>query len=301
MYRRVLHSPTLSLTIVLAAVSLATACAAAPPGELLWPDGAPLAKGNSDNDKPTLTVCLPPADKATGQAIVICPGGGYGHLALDHEGQQVAAWLNANGIAGFILKYRHSGVGYAHPAPLLDALRAVRLVRSRAAEWKVDPARVGILGFSAGGHLASTVGTHCDAGDPDAADPIDRVSSRPDFMVLIYPVVSLTEPFRHKGSRDNLLGSDPNAALVENLSNEKQVTPRTPPTFLVHTTQDTVVPVENSLLFYQALRKAGVPAELHVYARGEHGFGLGKPGDEAADWPGRCLNWLKTLEPVDKK
>jgi len=301
MKRRVPCLLTIWLPGAFVGLVLATACSAAPPEEALWPQGAPVAKGGADSDKPTLTVHLPPADKATGAAIVICPGGGYRHLALDHEGKQVAEWLNANGIAAFVLKYRHNGVGYQHPAPLLDAQRAVRLVRSRAAEWKLDPGRLGILGFSAGGHLASTVGTHFDGGDPNATDPIDRASSRPDFMVLVYPVITFTESFMHKGSRDNLLGNDPNDALVTSLSNEKQVTPQTPPTFLVHTTQDGLVPVENSLAFYQALRKAGVPAELHVYARGEHGFGLGKPGEEAADWPGRCLNWLKTLDVPAKK
>ncbi len=264
-----------------------------PAVELLWPDGAPGARGTEDADKPTLTVCLPPDDKATGAAVVICPGGGYGGLAMDHEGQQVAAWLNARGIAGFILKYRHRGTGYRHPAPLQDAQRAIRLVRTRADTWHIDPRRVGILGFSAGGHLASTAGTHFDDGDPDAADPVDRAGCRPDFMILIYPVISFTEPYTHQGSRKNLLGESPDPRLVESLSNERQVTPRTPPTFLVHTDEDGGVPAENSVSFFLALRKAKVPAELHIYAKGPHGFGLGKPGDPVATWPARCEDWLR--------
>jgi acetyl esterase/lipase len=274
---------------------ITTAAAAAPPAELLWPDGAPGAKGSADGDKPTLTVYLPPADKAAGAAVVVCPGGGYGALALDHEGKQVAQWLNSCGIAAFVLKYRHHGTGYEHPAPLLDAQRAIRMVRSRAEVWQVAPARIGILGFSAGGHLASTAGTHFDAGKADAADPIDRISCRPDIMVLIYPVISLAEPFTHVGSRENLLGSSPDPKLVESLSNEKQVTPETPPTFLVHTDEDKLVPVENSIYFYLALRKAKVPAEMHVYAKGAHVFGLGQNGEPMATWPARCVDWMRQM------
>jgi acetyl esterase/lipase len=265
--------------------------------ELLWPEGAPGAKGDQDGDKPTLTIYLPPDQNATGAAVVICPGGGYGHLAIDHEGHQIAQWLNSLGVAGFIVKYRHrnSGAGYGHPAPLLDAQRAVRMVRSRAAEWGVDPSRIGILGFSAGGHLASTAGTHFDNGDPNAKDPIDRAGCRPDFMVLVYPVISLVEPYAHAGSRQNLLGDDPAKELLESLSNEKQVTPQTPPAFLVHTYEDTVVPAENSIYFYLALRRAKVPAEMHLYQKGQHGFGLGKNVGPASSWPIRCADWLRGL------
>lgn len=271
--------------------------------ELLWPQGAPGAKGEQAGDKPRLTIYLPPKQKATGAAVVICPGGGYGHLAMDHEGHQIGEWLNSLGVAGFILEYRHrnSGAGYGHPAPLQDAQRAIRMVRSRADQYGIDPNRIGILGFSAGGHLASTAGTHFDKGDADAKDPIDRVSCRPDFMVLLYPVISLTEWFTHKGSRRNLLGDSPDAKLVEHLSNEKQVTPETPPTFLVHTYEDTGVPSENSIYFYLALRKAKVPAEMHLYQKGQHGFGLGKTVGPASSWPLRCADWMRASGFLDKK
>jgi acetyl esterase/lipase len=271
--------------------------------ELLWPEGAPGAKGSEDGDKPTLTIYLPPKETATGTAIVICPGGGYGFLAMDHEGHQIARWLNSLGVAGFILKYRHrnSGAGYGHPAPLQDAQRAVSTVRSRAKEWNIDPERIGILGFSAGGHLASTAGTHFHTGKADAQDPIDRVSCRPDFMVLIYPVISLVEWCAHSGSRRNLLGDKPDEKLVENLSNERQVTPETPPTFLIHTYEDTGVPAENSIYFYLALRKAKVPAEMHLYQKGQHGFGLGQKHGAVSTWPLRCADWMRGLGLLEKK
>ena len=271
--------------------------------ELLWPNGAPGAKGNEDGDKPTLTIYLPPNEKATGAAVVICPGGGYGHLAMDHEGHQIAQWLNSFGVAGFILKYRHrnSGAGYGHPAPLQDAQRAIRMVRSGAKKWSIDPARIGILGFSAGGHLASTAGTHFDNGKADAEDPVDRAGCRPDFMILIYPVISLAEWCAHAGSRQNLLGDKPESYLVENLSNEKQVTAETPPTFLVHTSEDEGVPAENSIYFYLALRKAKVPAEMHIYQKGRHGFGLGKEHGAVSSWPARCADWMRGLGLLDKE
>jgi acetyl esterase/lipase len=263
--------------------------------KLLWPDGAPGAKGTEDGDKPSLTIYLPPEEKATGAAVVICPGGGYGHLAMDHEGHQIAQWLNSFGVAGFILKYRHrnSGAGYGHPAPLQDAQRAVRTVRARAKEWKINPGRIGILGFSAGGHLASSAGTHFQNRYSDIKDSIDRVSCRPDFMILIYPVISFTEWCTHKGSRRNLLGDNPEKELVENLSNEKQVTHQTPPTFLVHGDNDTGVPSENSIYFYLALRKAKVPAEMHIYENGRHGFGLGQNHGAVSSWPLRCEEWMR--------
>jgi acetyl esterase/lipase len=282
-------------------VPVTPASAGAAKVELLWPGGAPGAKGDADGDKPSLTIYLPPEDKATGTAVVICPGGGYGHLATDHEGHQVAQWLNSFGVAGFILKYRHHGSGYGHPAPLQDAQRAIRTVRSRAKEWSIRPDRIGIMGFSAGGHLASTAGTHFDKGKPDAADPIDRASCRPDFMVLVYPVISFTEPFSHLGSRKNLLGENPDPKLIERLSNEKQVTAETPPTFLVHTDEDPVVPAENSVAFYLALRRAKVPAEMHIYAKGPHGFGLGKKGEPMATWPERCVDWIRGLGLLDMR
>ncbi len=257
---------------------------------LLWPGGAPGAVGTEDVDKPSLTIYLP--EKPTGTGVVVCPGGGYGHLAMDHEGKQIAEWLNARGVAAFVLQYR-LGPRYHHPAPLQDAQRAIRWVRSQAADLGVAKDRIGIWGFSAGGHLASTTGTHFDAGRPDSLDPIERAGSRPDFMILAYPVISLTTAYTHKGSRDNLLGPNFDPALAESLSNEKQVTSQTPPTFLFHTNQDTGVPAENSLMFYQALRKAGVAAELHIYERGPHGVGLAPQDPVLSTWSGRLADWLK--------
>ncbi|HSW02844.1 MAG TPA: alpha/beta hydrolase [Sedimentisphaerales bacterium] len=269
--------------------------AAQPKVELLWPDGAPGAKGQAEGDKPTLTIYLPPQDKATGAAVVICPGGGYGHLAMDHEGHQIGQWLNSFGVAGFIVSYRHtrSGAGYNHPAPIQDAQRAIQTVRSRAREWGVDPDRIGILGFSAGGHLASTAATHFNESFVEPRDAIDRASRRPDFAVLVYPVIAFGEPFTHYGSQHNLLGRDADKAMVEKFSNEKQVTPQTPPTFLFHTWEDTAVPPENSIMFYLALRKAKVPAEMHVFLKGQHGIGLGQNRGAASAWPGLCQKWME--------
>jgi acetyl esterase/lipase len=261
---------------------------------LLWPDGAPGALGIEAVDRPKITVYLAPADKATGAAVVVCPGGGYAVVAADHEGRQVAEWLNSLGVSAFVLQYR-LGPRYHHPAPLHDAQRALRMVRARAKEWGVDPARVGILGFSAGGHLASSAATHFDDGDPDAADPVDRASSRPDFAVLGYPVISLTTAAAHSGSRRNLLGEEPDPPLVWKMSTELQVTPRTPPTFLFHTDDDPGVPVENSLLFFQAMKRAGVPGELHVFAHGRHGVGLAPEDPVLSEWPKLCARWMEGL------
>lgn len=211
---------------------------------------------------------------------------------MDHEGRQIAEWLNARGIAAFVLKYR-LGPRYHHPIELGDAKRALRTVRAQAAEFRVAPDRIGVWGFSAGGHLASTLGTHFDAGDPNAPEPIDRVSCRPDFMILAYPVISLEGEYVHKGSRRNLLGDDPDPKLVELLSNEKQVTAQTPPTFLFHTDGDKTVPPENSVLFYLALRQAGVPAEMHIYERGNHGAGLARKDPILSSWPDRLADWLR--------
>jgi len=271
--------------------------------KLLWPNGAPGAKGTDEGDKPTLTIYLPDKEKATGAAVVIFPGGGYGHLAMDHEGIQIAQWLNSIGVAGFILKYRHSnsGAGYGHPAPLQDAQRAIKTVRSRAKQWGVSPDRIGIIGFSAGGHLASSAGTHFQNRYSEPVDEIDRCSCRPDFMILMYPVVSFTEWYTHKGSRRNLLGDNPDADLVENLSNEKQVTPETPPTFLVHADDDNGVPSENSVAFYLALRKAKVPAEMHIYEKGGHGFGPGLGKGACSSWMVRCADWMKGRGLLDNE
>ncbi len=260
--------------------------------ELLWPGGAPGALGSEDRDKPSITIRLADSAKANGTAVIVCPGGGYGNLAMDHEGAQVAAWLNNLGISAFILKYRLGPI-YHHPAPLQDAQRAIRTVRSRAKEFGIDPNRIGIWGFSAGGHLASTTGTHFDDGQSNASDPIDRLSSRPDFMILAYPVISLTTEYVHKGSRKNLLGDPYDPALAEQLSNEKQVTSRTPPTFLFHTDDDAGVPVENSVLFFLALKKAKVPAEMHIYQKGKHGVGLAQSDPVLSTWPDRLKDWLQ--------
>jgi acetyl esterase/lipase len=213
-------------------------------------------------------------------------------LADNHEGRQVANWLNSLGIAAFVLKYR-LGPRYHHPIELGDAQRAIRLVRAQATQFGVAPDRIGIMGFSAGGHLASTAGTHFDAGDAAASDPIDRASSRPDFLVLGYAVISFTTPYTHQGSLKNLLGDHPDPKLVENLSNELQVTSRTPPTFLFHTNEDKGVPAENSVLFYLALRKAGVPAEMHIFERGPHGVGLALADPALAMWPTLLANWFR--------
>lgn len=258
---------------------------------ILWPEGgAPGAVGKEPVDIPTLTPYLPPKEKMSGAAIIICPGGGYTHLA-DHEGRPVAEWLNSLGVTAFVLKYR-LGPRYHHPAPLQDAARAIRTVRARSAEWGLDPQRIGILGFSAGGHLASTAGTHFDSGKPGAPDAIERVSSRPNLMVLIYPVITMRDK-THAGSKKNLLGVEPTPELVTLLSNDEQVTKETPPAFLVHTMTDAAVPVENSLLFVSALRKAGVAVEFHLYERGPHGFGLGGKDPILASWPDRCADWLR--------
>ena len=267
---------------------------------LLWPRGAPGAVGTEPEDKPKLTLYRVPAERATGAAVVVCPGGSYRTLASDHEGKQVAEWLNGLGVSAFVLQYR-VGPRYRHPAPITDAQRALRLVRHRAGEWGVDPARVGIMGFSAGGHLASTAGTRFDDGDPQAADPVDRMGSRPDLMILAYPVISFTAPFTHSGSRQNLLGDPPDPKLAEELSNELRVTGRTPPAFLFHTGDDAGVPVENSVAFYQALRAARVSAELHVFPKGPHGVGLAPQDPVLSQWPKLCAVWLRSMGFLDRR
>lgn len=267
----------------------------------LWDGKAPHAVGDAAADKPTLTVFRP--EKPNGAAVVICPGGGYGFLADDHEGKQVAEFLNTHGVTAFVLKYRivqPDRPGPLHPAPLVDAQRALRLVRHRAKDYGVDPNRVGIMGFSAGGHLASSAGTHFDAGDPKADDPVGKAGCRPDFLILAYPVVSLRDGVTHDGSRKNLLGDKPTAAQLADLSNDERVTKETPPTFLFHTHVDTAVVPENAIRFYLACKKAGVPCELHVYEKGRHGVGLGRDpkwtGGETstAGWPDRLGEWLKS-------
>lgn len=254
----------------------------------LWPEGAPYAQGTTLEDRPRLTPYLVESGEAVG-AVIVCPGGGYGMRAA-HEGEPIAQWLNGIGIAAFVLDYRVAP--YRHPVPLGDAKRAIRHVRHHAASFGVDPGRIGILGFSAGGHLASSTGTHYDGGDPQAADPVERVSSRPDLMVLCYPVISFGE-FGHRGSQRNLLGEDAPAELVELLSNEKRVNGDTPPTFLWHTSDDEGVAVENSLQFAAALSRHKVPFDLHCYESGRHGLGLAADHPEAHTWTRACELWLR--------
>lgn len=259
----------------------------------LWENGAPGALGTADTDKPTLTIYLALHPSDTHTAVIVFPGGSYGMLASNHEGRQVANWFNALGVTAFVLRYR-LGPRYHHPIELGDAQRAIRMVRSRAAEFEISPDRIGILGFSAGGHLASTAGTHFDSGNASAVDPIDRVSSRPDFMILAYPVISFVAPYSHRGSANNLLGENADPKLLAELSNELHVTPQTPPTFLFSTDADTLVPSENSVAFYLSLRKAGVPAEMHIFEKGPHGVGLDLGDPALGEWPALLANWMRS-------
>lgn len=281
------------LTVSLLVVTGASPTWAAGPAPVpLWPEKVPGAIGEEEPDTPTVRIHLPPQDKSCGTAVVICPGGGYGIIAMDHEGSQIANWFNSQGVTALVLRYR-LGPKYHHPIPLNDVQRAIRYTRANAEKLGISPHRVGVMGFSAGGHLASTVATHFDAGNKEAADPVDRFSCRPDFAILGYPVVSLTAEFAHKGSARNLLGETPDQKLLELLSNDLQVTAQTPPTFMFHTSEDTGVPPENSVAFYMALRKAKVPAELHIYQQGPHGVGLA-PGDPVLNtWKERLFDWLR--------
>jgi acetyl esterase/lipase len=258
----------------------------------LWSGRAPGAIGDEDLDKPTLTIYMPAHTEGPMTAVIIAPGGGYAHLSMNLEGREPANYFNAMGVAAFVLKYR-LGPRYHHPVELGDAQRAIRTVRSRAAEWHLDANRIGIMGFSAGGHLAATASTHFDSGDANASDPIDRTSSRPDFAVLCYPVISMTAPWTHKGSKTSLLGENPSPELARSLSIETQVTANTPPTFIYQTNMDTTVPAENSVMYYLALRKAGVPAEMHVFRNGPHGTGLGLTDSALGEWPQLLANWLR--------
>jgi acetyl esterase/lipase len=279
------------LCLALSASAVLAQPAAGPKPELLWPSGAPGALGAEETDKPALTPYVVSAGHGTGAAVTVCPGGSYGALSMDKEGDQIARFLNSLGVTAFVLKYR-LGPKYHHPIELGDAQRAIRTVRAKAEEYHLLPDRIGIMGFSAGGHLASTAGTHFDSGQASAADPVDRVSSRPDFLILCYPVISFLN-YVHQGSKRNLLGDNPDPQLVESLSNETQVTAQTPPTFLFHTNADTGVPPENSMMFYMALRKAGVPAEIHIYERGPHGVGLAQTDQALSTWPSRLADWLR--------
>ena len=272
----------------------------------LWPGKAPHAVGDSPTDTPNLTVYRP--EKPNGTAVVVCPGGGYGGLAMDHEGKQVGEFFAKLGVTAFVLKYRTANKERPGPlleAPLSDAQRAIRLVRAKAKDHGIDPKKVGIIGFSAGGHLASTAATHFDAGRK-SDDEVEKESCRPDFAVLAYPVITLEAGVTHGGTLKNLLGDKPDAKLVELYSNEKQVTKDTPPTFVFHTSADTVVVPENAVRFYLACKKAGVPVEMHIYEKGKHGVGLGRDpkwtGGETsvAAWTDRLTDWMKARDLLGK-
>jgi len=293
----------LSLTFVVAVLRGALV-AAEDPVIPLWPEGVPGLRADATAEKhdaeghvsnvhaPALTCYPAPAATAGGTAVIICPGGAYTRLSWDKEGIEPARWLNGLGVTAFVLKYRM--VEYGHPAPLRDVLRAVRIVRSRAAEFGVRADRIGVLGFSAGGHLAASAGTLFDAPEGRTGAPLDAVNARPDFLVLIYPVITMKDPYAHAGSRRNLLGEHPGEAALDHLSLEKQVTARTPPAFLLTTFEDATVPAENSVGFFEAMRRAGVPAELQAFQKGPHGFGLRPAGvGPAAGWPALCEQWLR--------
>lgn len=282
----------LAAVVGLGTTQLPTMAEDGPQAIVLWPQGAPGALGQEEIDIPRLTPYLAPADRATGAAIIICPGGGYHHVSPAH-GEPVARWLNSIGIAGFVLHYRH--FKYKHPAPLQDVQRAIRLVRSRAGEWGLDPKRIGVMGFSAGGHLASMAAVHFDAGRPDDPDPIERASSRPDLLILSVAVITMRPPFAHAGSVRNLLGENPPEELVAFCSTDEQVRPDTPPTFIVSSWSDEAVPVENSLRFAMALRQAKVPCEIHIYEHGQHNFLLatGEVRRVLDTWWERLADWLR--------
>jgi acetyl esterase/lipase len=263
----------------------------------LWTGSAPGALGSDDSDIPALTAYLPRTMAASTPVVIICPGGGYRNLASNHEGRQVANYFNSFGMAAFVLRYR-LGPRYHHPIELGDAQRTIRTLRSHATQWQLDPARIGIVGFSAGGHLAMSTSTIFDAGDPRAADAIDRVSSRPDFVVLGYPVISMVAPWTHRGSKTNLLGDAPDESLARKLSGELAVTKETPQTFIFHTADDPAVPVENSLHYFLALRQAGVPAEMHVFEHGPHGVGLANDNPALAPWSTLLANWLRSRSVI---
>jgi acetyl esterase/lipase len=283
---------------------LAALIGADPTESPLWGDKIPGPTSKDPKNVPTLTVWPAPADKANGTAVVVCPGGGYSGRAIDHEGKQIAEWLTARGVTAFILKYRTANESKIdpplEPGPMLDVQRAIRTVRAKAKDYGIDPHRVGVWGFSAGGHLASTAATHFDSGKPDATDPIDRQSCRPDFAILAYAVISMKEGVTHGGSRNNLLGKAPDPAKVEFYSNELRVTKDTPPTFLFHTVEDKAVPIKNSQLFEEALRKNRVAGStLYVEEKGPHGIGLGQK--VGSKWPEHLQAWLKERGLLDKK
>jgi acetyl esterase/lipase len=284
----------------------------------LWPGEIPNSQKSDEKElsakdginwitkvqEPNIAVYLPAKQSATGQAVVICSGGGYAGLAYDWEGTDFAKWLNSKGIAGIVLKYRLPGsksVKVSYKAPLQDVQRAIRMVRAHSQDWNINKNKVGIMGFSAGGHLASTLGTHFDHEDGFKKDSVDALSARPDFMALIYPVITMDDKFTHQGSRDALLGENPSEDLVENFSNELQVKPNTPPTFLLHATDDEVVPVENSLRLYEAVKAKNIPVEIHIYPEGGHGFSFGLGKGYLSSWTDRLADWLHGLNEENPK
>jgi len=276
----------------------------------LWPQGIPGVVLNTNYTErttvtdgintrfervtsPSLFPYLPPKESATGTAVLICPGGGYGALAFNHEGHAIAKWLNEHGIAGIILKYRLPSdliMKDKTVGPLQDAQEALRTIRRNAAKWNINPRKIGVMGFSAGGHLASTLSTHYS---DKVYEPVDTVSARPDFSILIYPVITMDSSFTHAGSRRNLLGPEPSAEIVAKYSNEKQVNEKTPPAFMVHSMDDKTVPVKNSIVYYEALVKYGIPSELHMFQKGGHGYGMAGGKETQSAWPELCINWLK--------
>ncbi len=269
----------------------------------LWPEGVPGLKADAGPEKddgngrysnvhrPTLTVYAPAPGQANGTAIIYAPGGGYVRVAAGTNGGEITRWLTSLGVTVFVLKYRHAD--YGHPAPLRDALRAVRTVRSRAAEWGVQANRIGMLGGSAGGHLTASAGTLFASAEGRTGAALDAISGRPDFLVLVFPVITMQDPFAHAVSRRALLGEQPTDELKRRLSVDEQATAETPPTFLVHSSEDTTVPVENSLLFYQGMRRAKAPIELHLYPKGPHGAGMDPKLGPTAEWPRHCESWLR--------
>jgi acetyl esterase/lipase len=285
----------LSLVLLFCGIVIAAQNAhdfALPTRVLLWPDGAPQAQGQSPSDQPDLTLYPIAGGQKVKTGVIVLPGGGYQNLSVDHEGVQIAAWLNSYGISAFVLRYR-LGPKYHYPVELEDGQRAVRWVRSHAADFGIDPHQIGVWGFSAGGHLAALVGTKFDDGKHESPDRIEQESSRPDFLILAYPVITFQEPYLHRGSRNNLIGPSPDPEAIRMASNELHVTKNTPPTFLFHTSDDSVVPVQNSLLFYQALRAAGVDAEMHIFEHGRHGVGLARDLPGLSAWPTLLATWLQ--------
>lgn len=305
---RFMFAITVAALLCSFALSAQSSKAPEPETILLWPEGAPGALGDADQDKPELTIFLPPKEKRTGACVIVCPGGGYYNIMMDYEGEEMARWLNSIGVAGVVLKYRLVKHGYHHPSWLQDAQRAISHVRSKAQDWGIKPDRIGIGGFSAGGHLSSTTGVHYKDRSYEPKDDIDKISCRPDFMILVYPSIT-TRNWSEKHKR-HVHGDNTKADLLEYLSTDLHVTSETPPAFLVHGDNDAMVAPEHSIAFYLACQKAGVPAELHIYRDGPHGFGMGQTrdtkavkdhGEAVASWPKRCEEWMRGLGLLDRK